>query len=169
MQAEIVQRNPLVIVPKTEAAAKWFGKGTKWCTAADKDNMFDYYNKRGLLYIVFWNGKKYQLHFESMQFMDERDQKIEHSLLIELRRQLSALFKTGENSIKKDLWSAYWYAHGVLKQRWPEGEDVIKKDPRSAYIYAADVVKQRWPEGEDVIKKDPDWWSKYQKLIRSLE
>ena len=65
----------LVIIPHTEEAAKLYGKGTKWCTAADNDNMFDYYYEEGLLYILIdrQNNRKYQVHIESEQFMDEQD------------------------------------------------------------------------------------------------
>lgn len=65
-----------VIIPKTRNASCLYGKGTKWCTAADEsNNMFDYYNSKGTLYINInkQNGKKYQFHFESGQLMDERD------------------------------------------------------------------------------------------------
>ena len=38
-----------VYVPETKESACYYGKGTKWCTAADKDNMFDNYNS------IYWN------------------------------------------------------------------------------------------------------------------
>lgn len=66
----------LVIVPKTEQAACLYGKGTKWCTAATEgDNMFNFYNNRGPLYINInkKTGRKYQFHFQTNQFMDEQD------------------------------------------------------------------------------------------------
>ena len=65
----------LVIVPHTEEASKLYGKGTKWCTAADNDNYFDYYNERGPLYINIrkWDGEKWQFHFGTSQFMDAED------------------------------------------------------------------------------------------------
>ena len=72
---------------KTEAAAKFYGKGTKWCTAADKNCKFDSYNKRGPLYVVFCKDPegrpaKYQFHFESNQFMDEKDRLVDLNLLV---------------------------------------------------------------------------------------
>ena len=66
-----------VIVPKTEAASQLYGAGTKWCTAAEKDCMFDSYSSKGPLYIIIAgpgdNAKKYQLHYETDSFMNERD------------------------------------------------------------------------------------------------
>ena len=70
----------VIIAPKTEEAACYYGKGTRWCTAADKNNMFDHYNKEGQLYIVINKAdpeEKYQLHFERKSFMDANDNPIE--------------------------------------------------------------------------------------------
>jgi hypothetical protein len=69
-----------VLVPKTKEAACFYGANTKWCTAADENNMFDHYNEGGNLYIIIAkdNGKdrKFQLHVEHDQFMDERDKEV---------------------------------------------------------------------------------------------
>jgi hypothetical protein len=65
-----------VLVPKTEQASCLVGKGTQWCTAADKsDNRFNLYNNQGKLYVVINKGddSKYQLHFEDGQLMDARN------------------------------------------------------------------------------------------------
>lgn len=69
-----------VIVPTTEASAQFYGSGTKWCTAADKNCMFNHYAKDGDLYVIIAkiDGKerKFQLHYESDQFMNERDTEV---------------------------------------------------------------------------------------------
>ena len=78
----IFENNELKIVnPTTEKAACYYGKGTKWCTAADKKNMFDHYNEEGPLYIIIpknpsYVGEKYQLHFEQEQYMNELDKDV---------------------------------------------------------------------------------------------
>ncbi len=68
------------IIPKTEEAACFYGKGTKWCTAATENSMFNHYHDQGdLIIIIAKIGekiRKWQLHYESNQFMDERDQEI---------------------------------------------------------------------------------------------
>ena len=66
---------------KTEAAAKFYGAGTRWCTAAEHNCQFKHYNEEGPLYVVFCkdlDGKpaKYQFHFGSDQFMDVEDNDI---------------------------------------------------------------------------------------------
>ena len=71
--------NWLVMVPLTERASCLIGKGTQWCTAADKsNNMFDSYNKNGHLYVLVdkYEDNKYQIHFESDSLMDEEDRSI---------------------------------------------------------------------------------------------
>lgn len=64
-----------VIIPKTKEAAIFFGRNTQWCTSAEKDNRFNDYSEDGDLYIVLHKptNRRWQLHFESAQFMDERD------------------------------------------------------------------------------------------------
>lgn len=65
---------------KTQEAACILGRGTKWCTASTKgDNYFDHYNKQGPMFVVITkpDGEKYQIHFESEQFMDSEDQRID--------------------------------------------------------------------------------------------
>lgn len=72
-----------VIVPKTEAASQLYGAGTKWCTAAQKNCMFDRYYKDGPLYVIIAGAgdaaKKYQVHYESDSFNDERDIRVKAS------------------------------------------------------------------------------------------
>ena len=70
----------LIIIPHTKEASCYYGKGTQWCTAAtSSNNMFDYYDGRGDLYILIDKeaNEKYQFHFESDSFMDEIDEPIE--------------------------------------------------------------------------------------------
>jgi hypothetical protein len=41
-----------IAVPLTEFAAKWWGRGTRWCTAAEKDNQFWHYHKTAPLIVI---------------------------------------------------------------------------------------------------------------------
>lgn len=81
--------------PKTEEESCHYGRGTKWCTAAREHSMFDDYNEKGPLYIVVprkpvHKGEKYQLHFETAQFMNERDISVD---LVDLFEQYPELRK----------------------------------------------------------------------------
>lgn len=65
-----------VAVPRTERAAKWWGRGTRWCTAADKDNAFEAYDAQGPLVVIVLNDDKLQLLIDRknrVQFMDATD------------------------------------------------------------------------------------------------
>ena len=67
-----------LMVPKTKAASCEIGSGTKWCTAARKDNMFGEYNSEGKLYIwIDKSGDKYQFHFEKEEYKDSVNRDIE--------------------------------------------------------------------------------------------
>ena len=103
--------NLRVIQPLDEAAAKYYGQGTKWCTAAKNNNMFNSYNKRGPLYIIIpkvssYLGEKYQFCFEANQFMNEKDEYIADSTMFNwtyiIKRfpELSSLF---ENQAAKNI------------------------------------------------------------------
>ena len=77
-----------IITPFDERAAIYFGQDARWCTARDdEDNAFSEYNKDGQLYILIPKqpkhmGEKYQLHFETNQYMDENDDPVELSFIL---------------------------------------------------------------------------------------
>lgn len=66
-----------VIIPLTMEASQFYGKGTKWCTAAEKDSMFEHYNSQGPLYYIFAGTgdkvQKFAIHFETETFMNAKD------------------------------------------------------------------------------------------------
>lgn len=68
-----------IVVPHDEAAACYYGQGTRWCTASTEgDNYFEQYDQRGPLFILIpkkqkYDREKYQLHFNSNSFMNELD------------------------------------------------------------------------------------------------
>jgi hypothetical protein len=75
-----------IVSPLTEESAKWWGKGTRWCTSAEKNNMFWDYAKDAPLFILLipdnagtpGNGNKLQLWKDenNIQFMDEADNSV---------------------------------------------------------------------------------------------
>lgn len=89
----------LVVIPKDEAAACKYGKGTRWCTAAtDGINYFDVYNQQDPLYIIIpknpiYPREKYQFHFKTNSFMDDQDNPVSlRDVLHERFPQLESLF-----------------------------------------------------------------------------
>ena len=84
-----------VAVPLTKEAAKWWGKGTQWCTAADENNMFEHYHKTGALIVIVMNdGTKVQFHSddEEFQFMNENDEPVSNDWIIANQDRLKPLY-----------------------------------------------------------------------------
>jgi exosome complex RNA-binding protein Rrp4 len=90
-ESRILRQDPdgyTVAVPLTEFAAKWWGRGTRWCTSAEKDNQFWQYNKIAPLFIFVIPELKEKGKFQlwategdvpfidaaDVQFMDAADQ-----------------------------------------------------------------------------------------------
>ena len=94
-----------IIQPHDQEAACYYGQGTTWCTAAKNNNMYDYYAKQGDLYILLpkqpkHDGEKYQIHFQSNQFMDESDDGVDMKWLLTQRfGDLVEFFKSVEPEI----------------------------------------------------------------------
>ena len=81
--AEVIidEPNLTIIKTTTHEANCYYGAGTKWCTASkDDDRAFNHYNEEGPIYVIMSNNsgkpRKYQLHVESDQFLNERDQPV---------------------------------------------------------------------------------------------
>lgn len=72
--------NVMVAALKSKRSAMCWGKNTRWCTAADQHNMFDYYNSKGRIYVILDkvdpSHKRYQLHGGSKQVMDIHDKPV---------------------------------------------------------------------------------------------
>ena len=72
----------VVAVPLTERASRWWGRGTRWCTAAENGCAFGCYNETGPLVVMVIPGRapgeparKWQMHVgrNGVQFMDDDD------------------------------------------------------------------------------------------------
>lgn len=78
----------MVIHPTTQDAACYYGRETRWCTSSKQaTNRFQNYNAQGPLYIIIpknpqYQGEKYQFHFETNSFMNEKDVRVNLSDII---------------------------------------------------------------------------------------
>jgi len=176
---KILYDGPLgtLIIPLTQQGSCEAGSGTKWCTAAKYNNMFDRYNKDGNLYIwidkhymekkeLFGGSKKFQFHFSTGQYMDEYDNAISPELFRYFREEhpiVSQLFKDYERKIieERDLDKVYDYYTRSKDLEWKEGSDFIKRTPKLAYKYAKEVKEGRWPEAEPFFGLDPYYATLY--------
>lgn len=141
-----------IIQPEDKAAACYYGRGTKWCTAARvSNNHFEAYNSDGPLYIIIpqtpaHQGEKYQFHFASGQFMDEKDQPIRVSNLTAKYPQLSRIF---EKPAKENAALEFFYSTEDLNRIYstllPKVQSLVAKDlavekPRLVKNIIDDVV-----------------------------
>ena len=89
----------VIVVPMTKEASCWWGKGTQWCTAANKNNAFEEHHKNAPLIVVCLRkvgdlpARKLQLyvHANDMQFMDENDANVSLKLIQERWQDLEYL------------------------------------------------------------------------------
>lgn len=79
-----------VVVPLTEEASKFYGANTQWCTAADNNCQYQNYASKGDLYIVIakigGKDRKFQLHYETDSFMNERDTQVSKEDIVQLSK-----------------------------------------------------------------------------------
>lgn len=98
-QAKILSTDPKVIELHSKEAAMFYGRGTKWCTAAEENNMFSFYYSGhdeydielyddeadvGPLYVIILDGAKYQFHPASLQVMDAQDQPVAQATFVKM-------------------------------------------------------------------------------------
>ena len=98
-----------IVVPEDEAAACKYGRGTRWCTASTRGmNYFNQYNRQGKLYILIpkkpkYEGEKYQLHFSSNSYMDENDDPVPLSDILNRFPGTKEFFFSIEPSLKEKI------------------------------------------------------------------
>lgn len=186
-QADVIHKESdfTLLSPRTEEAAKYFGRGTKWGVSAEEDNTFEQYNKKSPVYIFTDNqGTKYQLYFPEPKFdgfqkapgelpqvrdSSNRSVPLAHIIkrypdLLEILRSKTT-FRNWANT--KNASAAIWYAENVEQGRWQEGEPSIMKDPTAAIDYAERIIKGRWADAEPAIVKNA--WSAISYCARILK
>jgi len=101
----------IILIPHTKEAAIQYGKNTKWCTAGINNNMFDYYNEDGPLYILINKqnpNEKYQFHFETNQYKDVEDREIDLKSFLEENPEIKIFFASIKNLDKTDIKNWIW-------------------------------------------------------------
>lgn len=68
----------IVVSPLTHFAARWWSKGTRWCTGMSNGTHYKYYSERGPLRILISpSGAKFQVHIATLTFCDAADRHID--------------------------------------------------------------------------------------------
>lgn len=94
-----------VFTPLTEKASCYLGVNTEWCTTwgsqslnpkhKDRGSLFARYHSQGPLYIIISNSnvnEKYQFHFESKQYMDRDDRRVNVTEFLNNNEDIKNLF-----------------------------------------------------------------------------
>lgn len=121
----------VIIVPHTKEAAIQYGKGTKWCTAALNDNMFDYYNSQGSLYIIINKQnplEKYQFHLESDQYVDTKDKEIDIKSFLEKNQKIYEFIKPKINKANWKTWPT-WFMDDLENFDYNDYLNAVKYNP----------------------------------------
>jgi len=135
--------NYSVLIPKTQEASCFVGRKTAWCTANEdpEHNMFDNYSSRGNLYVIFnkKNNERTQLHIESKQFMDEKDEPVDPSVWFGKNPEMKDVFKFQETKkiIKTKEKTGYEYLSNLL------GKEFENK----FVLHSFDDQPVIWPDG----------------------
>jgi hypothetical protein len=161
----------LILIPLVREAAIFYGAGTKWCTAAANNSMFDYYTKGGgsPLIIIIDKDKertgergpdsKYQFHISSNQFMDARDAAIGYDGVINLVRKMpqeaqDILGKYGINQTTFELMGMFSYRNRSEKKINPERVRQLLQAGANPHIENEAILKWAVETGDQVLV---DW------------
>jgi hypothetical protein len=157
-----------IVELKTEEAACAYGKGTKWCTAADQNNMFDHYNERGPLFVILdhANNRKFQFHPASSSYTDEQDKPVGRAALARKYPDMINHPKPDPKKMLADLRDNDYFDDNdetlenlisvedeLYSGNWAELKEVLlnKGDPWFLVFYTVNQLNERWPEAELAI------------------
>ncbi len=150
-----------IIVPKTEEASCHYGINTRWCTAAKENNMFDDYNEDGPLYIILQKSTntRWQFQFESEQYMDEKDRRINIFDFFKSHKKIFGIFKKlGYVDYKPNQWKiGNKYYNDSGKYHREDGPAIIEPDGSQSWF--KDGNRHR-DDGPAIIWQDgtQSWW-----------
>ena len=91
-----------IYIPDNEAAACLLGMNTKWCTAAltSKNYYHEYHEQDDPLFIIIRDdGRKYQFHFGTNQFMGEDDRPIDSKITYYYVKKYFDLFLSNVSAV----------------------------------------------------------------------
>ncbi|MCS7317741.1 MAG: hypothetical protein NZZ41_05470 [Candidatus Dojkabacteria bacterium] len=148
-EAELIYNDPdiKIVVPKTERASCYFGRNTRWCTAATNSrNYFKAYNRKGRLYIILdkKNNRKFQFHFNTFQFMDEKDSPIN---IVEFKKKYPKVIDLFSNmNVNKKLKNVFKPVENLTS------DDIIKL-LKSNEVFIKNYGLNILPERKDLINK----------------
>lgn len=140
-----------VVNPNTHQASCYYGKGTKWCTAADSDHQFNKYNEDGKLFYILDKSKQtndpyYKVALlkkfnGDMTYYDSKDETIKGSTWIVGTEELNSL----QQAIDVYLESEY----AAQLKIWRDKESARKEKERLERLRIQRVLREREEEAQE--------------------
>ena len=158
-----------IVIPVTHEASCFFGKNTRWCTTSQNDPKYhDEYTQDGPLYIILHKptNTRWQFHFPSGQYMDERDEDIDVVDFFQSHPKIFNVFKRlglVDYDKKDEVWrieSGYYNNQGQLHRL--DGPAYIGADGRREWwqngrLHRLDGPAVEWEDGSQ------EWWQNGQR------
>lgn len=147
-----------VVVPNTEDAAKYFGRNTRWCTSGKRGNQFKSYNDRGPLFIILFKAEnaRWQWHFPTMQFMDEKDIRNEETNVKHIVPKFPELMKIWDEGMRSVIG---WSPSQILKMFQPTYEDYNQVFFRGSEPWDKRDVEGIKTRVRNVLRRSPESWA----------
>ena len=165
-KAEEVYRDETVriIIPRDEAAAVYYGQGTKWCTAytdPGKNRFKDYETLFILLPLQpLYTGEKYQLHPSTLETKEEKNRNADSSVLI-TKRFPGLTSDQGQLTLAQQDpgWIRFFQKANVRLGHTTELE-LLSKDPETALYFNPKLIAWVKDPSEELqlmaIQLDPE-------------
>jgi hypothetical protein len=129
----------LIYQPLSEKGSAYLGYGTQWCTAwgthstskeyKERHCLFSKHHNQGPLYIIIDkkdNDEKYQFHFESKQYMDKNDRRVNTGSMLDNSPELKYyFFPSLQKEVSKEQVQLELKRIDVLSSE--EGIEIIRK------------------------------------------
>ena len=156
----VVYEDPrfFVVNPLTHQSSCYYGKGTKWCTAADTDHQFTQYNQDGKLFYILDKTKPTNDPYYKIAILQKfNGDNTVYDAKDETIKNLSEL--VGEENYKKITTSINDYLElefGEQLKIWRDKESAKKEKERLERLRTQRILNQREEEAQE-RRLDNEW------------
>ena len=156
----VVYEDPrfFVVNPLTHQSSCYYGKGTKWCTAADTDHQFTQYNQDGKLFYILDKTKPTNDPYYKIAILQKfNGDNTVYDAKDETIKNLSEL--VGEENYKKITTSINDYLElefGEQLKIWRDKESAKKEKERLERLSVQRILNQREEEAQE-RRLDNEW------------
>jgi hypothetical protein len=149
----VVYEDPrfFVVNPQTHQASCYYGKGTKWCTAADSDYQFNKYNEDAKLFYILDKTKATYDPYYKIAILEKFDgEKIIYDAVDETIKNISKII--GESNYKKITEAINSYMeeeYAAQLKIWRDKESAKKERERIEKLRIQRIYQQREEDAQE--------------------